>query len=168
MDTKAPTRSETRYEAALQSAIADLFAVRRRWEEKPVSNEERLRIESQFSELILALSARLPLERRLAYEPQFEELCRPRSYKCTPLHEQLVETIRRERGRTWTTEQIQKALERQGVGAERKSVTNCVDYLVRTNRLQRVGRGLYYAPDYGAGVITSDDLGGEPARYEGD
>ena len=48
----------------------------------------------------------------------------------------------------------------------RKSVYNAIQYLERSGRITRMSGGRYLVA--GIGIATSDDLGGEPARYEGD
>ena len=48
----------------------------------------------------------------------------------------------------------------------RKAVYNAIQYLERSGRIMRVSHGRYLVA--GVGKETSDDLGGEPARYEGD
>ncbi|HEX3430804.1 MAG TPA: hypothetical protein VHT03_07950 [Rhizomicrobium sp.] len=55
-----------------------------------------------------------------------------------------------------------------GSKSETKAVHNTLDYLVRECRIQRIERGRYYVPELGVGIVTSDDLGGEPTRYEYD
>jgi hypothetical protein len=66
----------------------------------------------------------------------------------------------------WTVSEIKSEVVAQGVKASDKELYNAVGYLTRGKHLKRVGYGQYLFE--GGLLCTSDDLGGEPARYEGD
>lgn len=145
------------------AAFDKLATVQKRMKEEKCARPSDVSQEVQLLDLIRVLAASLASERRLHLEGEVT----PQS-QVGSLHNAMLRTLRHERRPKWTAREIKMALERQGVNAETRTVTNCIDYLVRRKRLQRIARGLYYDPEYGVGIVTSSDLGGEPARYEGD
>ncbi len=70
------------------------------------------------------------------------------------------------RKRNWSVTDLKAAVAATGVQAAPKEVYNALGYLVRKGRVQRIGYGRYLVE--GALLVTSEDLGGEPGRYEDD
>jgi hypothetical protein len=70
------------------------------------------------------------------------------------------------RSSEWTVEQVKHQVAAEGVSATSKEIYNAIGYLTRKGHIRRVGYGRYLCE--GMELVTSDDLGGEPARYEGD
>lgn len=66
----------------------------------------------------------------------------------------------------WNVTELKEQVAEEGVQATAKEVYNALGYLTRKGHVQRVGYGRYVVG--GAGIVTSDDLGGEPARDEDD
>lgn len=66
----------------------------------------------------------------------------------------------------WTVTDVRQEVESEGVEATTKEIYNALGYLTRKRRIKRIGYGRYLID--GAGIVTADDLGGEPGRYEDD
>ena len=66
----------------------------------------------------------------------------------------------------WTVGEIKQDVAAAGLEAQAKEVYNAVGYLARRGHVKRLGYGRYVVE--GVGIVTSDDLGGEPARDECD
>lgn len=66
----------------------------------------------------------------------------------------------------WSVDDLKQRVESEGVVARPKEIYNALGYLTRKGRIRRIGYGRYLIG--GAELITSDDLGGEPARYDDD
>jgi predicted transcriptional regulator of viral defense system len=64
----------------------------------------------------------------------------------------------------WTVDEAKQGISEKGVSASPKEVYNALAYLTRKGHVRRIGYGRYIVD--GAEVVTSDDLGVEPARYE--
>ncbi len=63
-----------------------------------------------------------------------------------------------------TVGEIKQNIKAAGVPASPKEIHNALGYLTRKGQIRRVGYGRYLFN--GVGIVTSEDLGGEPARYE--
>jgi hypothetical protein len=70
------------------------------------------------------------------------------------------------RDSAWTVDDAKREVAAQGIEASPKEIYNAIAYLSRKGHVRRIGYGRYIVD--GIGVTTSDDLGGEPARYEDD
>lgn len=70
------------------------------------------------------------------------------------------------RGSQWSVESIKSGVASEGLQATPKEIYNALGYLTRKGHVRRIGYGRYIVD--GMEVVTSDELGGEPARYEGD
>jgi hypothetical protein len=66
----------------------------------------------------------------------------------------------------WTVEDIKHQIEAEGVKAGAKEVYNALGYLTRKGHVRRIGYGRYVID--GVVMTTTEDLGGEPARYDDD
>ena len=64
----------------------------------------------------------------------------------------------------WTVGKVRQDVAAAGIEATAKEVYNAVGYLARKGHVRRLGYGRYVV--LGVGIITPDDLGGEPARDE--
>lgn len=103
-----------------------------------------------------ALVAVLPDERRVFYAQKaarFRAAARPT--RGDPINENIIEIVR-EKEHVTATEVCNRLLNR-GIPADQKQVNNSLDYLVRREKLQRIGPGRYRMPDYGVGIIGDPD-----------
>ena len=66
----------------------------------------------------------------------------------------------------WNVADVKRQVSEEGVQATTKAIYNALGYLTRKGHIRRVGYGRYVMG--GGGIVTSDDLGGEPARDEDD
>ena len=66
----------------------------------------------------------------------------------------------------WTVGEIKQDVAAAGIKATAKEIYNALGYLRRRGHVERRGYGRYTVA--GVGIVTSDDLGGEPARDECD
>jgi hypothetical protein len=64
----------------------------------------------------------------------------------------------------WTVQELIARLDANGVEHTPKELYNALGYLTRKQKIQRTGHGRYSIG--GVPVITSDELGGEPSRFE--
>jgi len=69
-------------------------------------------------------------------------------------------------GSQLTVDTVKRGVASEGVEATSKEIYNALGYLTRKGHVKRIGYGRYVVD--GVGIVTSDDLGGEPARYEDD
>lgn len=65
----------------------------------------------------------------------------------------------------WTVGEIKEDVAAAGIKATAKEIYNAIGYLRRRGHVERRGYGRYIVA--GVGIVTSDDLGGEPARERG-
>jgi hypothetical protein len=70
----------------------------------------------------------------------------------------IVELFNNTKRRGWCAVDVQEALKRRGVDTDLKPIHNVLNYLARENRLRRISRGMYYVPEFGVGIVTSDRL----------
>ena len=86
----------------------------------------------------------------------------------TPRAGEVLDTVVRllPRQTAWTVKKVREDVAAAGIEATAKEVYNAVGYLARRGYVTRLGYGRYVV--LGAGIVTSDDLGGEPARDECD
>ena len=66
----------------------------------------------------------------------------------------------------WTVGEIRQDVAAAGFKATAKEIYNAIGYLRRRGHVKRHGYGRYTVA--GVGIVTSDDLGGEPTRDEND
>ncbi len=66
----------------------------------------------------------------------------------------------------WTVADFKHEVASEGVEATTKEIYNALGYLTRKGHIRRVGYGRYLID--GGILITAEDLGGEPGRYEDD
>jgi hypothetical protein len=69
------------------------------------------------------------------------------------------------KNRDFTIDDVKKSIESEGVQATAKAIYNALGYLVRKQKITRIGHGIYRLED-GEVLVTSDDLGGAPSRVE--
>jgi hypothetical protein len=65
---------------------------------------------------------------------------------------------------SWTVEALKQRISERGIEANTKQVYNAVGYLNRKGHIRRVSYGRYVFN--GIEIVTSEDLGGPPSRYE--
>ncbi len=68
------------------------------------------------------------------------------------------------RDRAFTIEEVKKSIEAEGIQATAKAIYNALGYLTRKHKIQRIGHGRYVIG--GIPIVTSDELGGAPSKYE--
>lgn len=68
------------------------------------------------------------------------------------------------RQKEWNIKDIKQLVLEEVRSASGKEVSNALGYLTRKGQIRRVGYGRYLVD--GTGVITSDEFGEEPSRYE--
>jgi hypothetical protein len=114
-------------------------------------------------EAVKLLLSTLPLEEQRRVLDKLKSLIQPIA---TPLAGEVLGKIVRwiPRDSAWTVDEAKQGISAQGVSASPKEVYNALAYLTRKGHVRRIGYGRYIVD--GAEVATSDDLGGEPARYE--
>jgi hypothetical protein len=110
----------------------------------------------------LVLHALPPDQQQLA----FDELTAALRPIPAPRAGQVLATIVRllPRKADWTVDDIKQEVASRGVEATPKEIYNSLGYLVRKGHVRRIGYGQYVID--GAGVVTSDTLGGEPPPME--
>ncbi len=86
----------------------------------------------------------------------------------TPRAGEVLDTVIRllPRETAWTVSKVRQDVAAAGIEATAKEVYNAVGYLARRGHVRRLGYGRYVV--MGVGIVTADDLGGEPARDEYD
>lgn len=70
------------------------------------------------------------------------------------------------RDRDWTVKELKNRVEQQGDTVADKEIYNAIGYLTRKQHIHRLGQGRYIIN--GVGMVTADDLGGQPSITEGD
>ena len=104
--------------------------------------------------LILALATKISPTRRSALLQGYErELTAPGS-RGGPVFENVIRLI--DKRPKWTAASLRKKLSQRGQSVDAKTLSNCLNYLVKSGRLTRISRGHYAVA--GFGVITSDEL----------
>lgn len=76
-----------------------------------------------------------------------------------------IEAARGER-QHWSAADLKKVVVDQGIPAKPKEIYNAISYLARRGRIRQVGYGQYVLMDYGAGLVTPDDVGLPPGADE--
>ena len=156
MITAVKEKAETQYEATREVAYRELMALRQRAVEgAPLPGDDGREV--QLLDLIRAVAAILRDLRR-ARHPVPAEPSTESDGRASQARDAILQTLKVECRPKWTSKEVREALAKQGVGAEPKVVTNCLDYLVRTQRLVRVARGMYHDPEAGVGMVTAEDV----------
>jgi hypothetical protein len=117
--------------------------------------------------LILALAARVPGRVKAECLNAVRHLITQPTNRGGQTYGQVVSLLDRLQRREWTANELRRALAREGVNVSAKRMADVTGYLVRVGRFKRLWRG-HYLDAAGNLFVTSDDLGGEPERYEGD
>jgi len=162
MHIEIADKTDTRYEAALEAAYRDLVALRQRATEGKALPGDDAR-ELQLLDLIRASAAILSGMRTAQHLIRKTETVGDIDARASEARDAILQTLKSQSRPKWTSKEVRSALERQGVEAAPKVVTNCLDYLVRTQRLIRVARGMYRDPDFGVGMVTAE----EPRAFDG-
>lgn len=134
------------YEAALESALADLELaqeeVRARRNELAIA-EGRAR---ELSQLALSLIDMVPPEDRSDHRHRVAALLQSSgsaSRGATVTYANVVELFARQPSREWSASEAHSELVAHGVPTEAEQVHNVFQYLARKGRLRRVSRGRY-------------------------
>lgn len=104
--------------------------------------------------LILGLAAKLSPARRSVLLQGFEQELTAPSSRGGPVFENVIHLI--DEHSEWTAASLQRKLAERGHPVDAKTLSNCLNYLVKSGRLTRISRGHYAVT--GFGVITSDEL----------
>jgi hypothetical protein len=162
MDIEIADKTDAHYEAAREAAYRDLMALRQRATEGKARPGDDAR-ELQLLDLIRASAAILSGRRSARHQSIKTEPIADYDARASEARDAILQTLKAESRPKWTSKEVRAALERQGVEAAPKVVTNCLDYLVRTQRLVRVARGMYRDPEAGVGLVTAE----EPRAFDG-
>ena len=128
------------YEAALSALLAE-------WQESGKCSQSD-------KALILALAAKISPHRRSMLLQGFErELAAPSS-RGGPVFENVIRLI--DKQPEWTAASLRLKLRERGHSIDAKTLSNCLNYLVKSGRLTRISRGHYAVS--GFGVVTSEEL----------
>lgn len=128
------------YEEALSALLAD-------WRASGKCNQSD-------KVLILALAAKISPARRSVLLQGFERELTTPSSRGGPVFENVIRLI--DECPEWTAESLRRKLSERGHPIDAKTLSNCLNYLVKSGRLIRISRGHYAVA--GFGVITSDEL----------
>jgi hypothetical protein len=111
-----------------------------------------------FAELIELLIQGLPLARRTAFEKRFQEIKTgaPPESRGGTAYGQVIRLFRDDPRPEWAVPDILAALG----ASDSKPIYNALNYLTKTGRLMRLGRGRYVIRDLGVGLETSDEIAG--------
>jgi len=104
--------------------------------------------------LILALAAKIPPNRRVVLLKGFEQDLTAPNKRGGPVFGNVISLINRRPA--WTASSLHRALVEQGDPVDKKILSNCINYLVKSGRLTRISRGHYAVA--GFGIVTSDEL----------
>lgn len=144
MSARTKIRSEAPAEEPFEEAVRALLED---WEESG-------RCSQSDKALILALAKKISLARRTALlEGRAQDLIAPNP-RGGPVYSNVIRLIG-ERSE-WTATALRRRLSEIGERVDAKSVSNCLNYLVKAGRLTRISRGHYAVA--GFGVVTSDVL----------
>jgi hypothetical protein len=104
--------------------------------------------------LILALGGRVPAVRRSALLQDFERELTAPNRRGGPVFENVIRLI--DKRPEWTAANLQRKLCERGHPVDAKTLSNCLNYLVKSGRLTRISRGRYAVA--GFGIVTSDEV----------
>ncbi len=104
--------------------------------------------------LILALATKISPTRRSALLQGYERELTAPSSRGGPVFENVIRLI--DKRPDWTAARLRRKLSERGQSVDAKTLSNCLNYLVKSGRLTRISRGHYAVA--GFGVITSDEL----------
>lgn len=163
------------YEAALETALADLRTIHSRVDSlksQLSTSEARM---AEVTQLIQSLLGMIPEGRRAPYTDQLiavgllQNIQNPRT---GPVLGNVVELFRKDDGKkVWTASEVQEALADKKSPTDPKAIYNALAYLERTGRLKRVSRGQYIVTDLGFGIEIDpsiyDDKYSSPKDSEG-
>jgi hypothetical protein len=99
-----------------------------------------------------ALIAVLPLDRRIAYAARtaaFRAIARP-GRGSGAVNDNIIAIVTEKE--QVTAADVRNALMHKGMAVDQKQINNSLDYLARSGRLKRIGRGRYEIAGYGVGI----------------
>lgn len=162
MQTRIQTLGQkTAYEAALETALAELEAAQARVEViKGQLSDAETKV-TELTDLVQSLMRHVPAHRVGAFVERLNQVRsnpqpNPRSGEVFDNVIQLF--AQRPTHREWTASDVQAALSHAGVKADPKAVYNVLNYLAKKGRLRRIARGQYLIVDLGIGIHTGDDF----------
>ena len=152
---RAVARPSPEAERALRHAFVELGRAR---QERDAASARV----NRFCELIVVLIDSLPQEQQAAYRARFEEIrsgfISPRGGKTFG---QVFQLFKDRGAEPLTVTDVVKAIsERAQEPADPKAVTNALNYLTSSGRLERVARGMYRVRDLGVGYVTAEEIPG--------
>jgi hypothetical protein len=148
------------YEAAVKEAIAERRSNAHVRADTNAQLEKLNTRDAELATLITNLLAFIPAERRALYHADEPP---PEPGNSSMAFGTVVKLI--PKGREWTAPKMATLLSAEGVSAKPKQIHNILNYLARTGRLRRVGRGRYLY--MGVLIETSDEMPemDDPVRF---
>jgi len=142
--------------AAHRSAEHLLGEIKRTREERDSAGSRMAR---SIDTLDLVLGS-LPEEEQRKYRKRLLEITSdtPSDNRGSDAYGKVVALFRNAPNREWSVPDVFTALRKARKPPETKAVYNALNYLEKSGRLIRIGRGRYYVRDWGAGYETVEDL----------
>lgn len=113
--------------------------------------------------LIVALSEKIDPTERARVIGEFEHDLLSAGRKGTPVFDNVIDLLKI--NKNWTSAKFRRELEKKGVHFEYKQLMNCINYLVKTGRLNRISRGHYVVS--GIGIVSTDQLAAHDDQSKG-
>src|SRR5882724_4538112 len=148
---------ENPYEVALKAAVAEWGVLC-----KPIaiSNgadlERRETKKAALRNLILALAARVPQDRRDLFLRDLEFATAPPSMRASATFNNVISLLEHAQRCEWKAGEVRKALAERGVVVDAKTLSNVFGYMIKSGRLKRLARGHYQFQ--GGVLVTSDEV----------
>ena len=133
-------QAEDPYEEALKTLLAD-------WRASGKCSEPD-------KALILGLAGKISPLRRSVLLRGFEQALHAPNPRGGATFENVIRLI--DERPEWTAASLRRRLSERGHPVDAKTLSNCLNYLVKSRRLNRIGRGHYAVA--GFGVIASDNV----------
>lgn len=148
------------YEAALEAALTDLE--RAQALECDAQNQLAAmgaRV-AELAHLVQTLVAILPRDRKAFYSQRLASsgAIKTVSSRGGQVFDKVVDLFNRRPRKEWTASDVQTALADTGKRADSKAIYNVLNYLTKTGRLKRIGRGHYLVVDVGVSFQVGHDL----------
>jgi hypothetical protein len=147
---KSPLTTDTDTSGAIR-VVRNLLA---EMEDARAQRDSAARRFESIGEAILMLLERLPADEADALFSQLEEVRNPssRPKRGGEVFGNIISLFQRTAKAEWSVPEVQTALTNDGTEADPKAVQNVVNYLARTGRLIRIGRGRYIVRDLGVEI----------------
>ena len=148
------------YEAALEAALSDLERARAcecHAQERLSAAEAHV---AELTHLVQTLVAVLPQDRKSLYLQRLASIgaVKPITTRGGEVFDKVIDLFSRRPRKEWTASEVQAALAETGIRPDQKAVYNVLNYLARSGRLKRIGRGHYLVVDVGVTFQVGHDL----------